>query len=297
MNSLFEKLFLTRSYFTIAIRSRSANTVLSDPRFVPNYIHPATSTHWCADPILAEQDGKTWLFYEAVENDHGHIEFAEVLPDCSLGTPTVLLKDECHYSYPFVFQWDGSWYMIPESSAAREVRLYRAEHFPDRWSLREVLLRERAVDTTVFAWEGQLYLLTFLTDGSTEQVTPLAYTLKLQESGSSLVPLPWSDFDRLLVRGAGPLLEQDGTLYRPAQRNRFLRYGDGVIFYRFQPTKDAYRETPVGSLAPQLGKHSGLYLDGTHTYCRSSQFEAIDLRCRDFDLLKLPKRLLSHLQK
>ena len=297
MNRLFEKLFLTRSYFTIALRPRANLDIITEPTFLPAFIRPATADRWSADPILAEEDGKTWLFYEAVQNNHGHIEVAEVLPDASLGRPTVLLKDDCHYSYPFVFQWKGNWYMIPESSAAREIRLYRAEHFPTEWALQEVLLLERAVDTTVFAIEGRLYLLTFLTDGASERVTPRAYSLELRASGAVLIPVPWPEYDGLLVRGAGPLFGEGGCVYRPAQRNQAQRYGDGVVFFRLQQTKDAYRETPAGVLNVPTGKKSGLYLDGAHTYCRSSQFEAIDLRCREFDLLKLPRRLLSRLRK
>ena len=297
MNRLFEKLFLTQSYFTVALRPRTAVDILSDPRFAPTWIRPATAARWSADPILAEQDGTTWLFYEAVENDHGHIEVAEVLPDCSLGAPSILLKDDCHYSYPFVFQWNGCWYMIPESSAAREIRLYRADSFPTRWSLQEILLRERAVDTTVFHQDGKLYLLTFLVNGADERVTPQAYELELHNGSTKLTALPWTEFDGLLVRGAGPLLEENGVLYRPAQRNQLQRYGDGVLLYRLEMTGNSYRELPAGALITPTGKHGSLYLDGAHTYCRSSRFEAVDLRCRDYDFWKIPRRLLSRLRK
>lgn len=297
MNRLFEKLFLTRSYFTIALRPRANLDIITEPSFLPAFIRPATADRWSADPILAEEDGKTWLFYEAVQNNHGHIEVAEVLPDASLGRPTVLLKDDCHYSYPFVFQWKGNWYMIPESSAASEIRLYRADSFPTQWALQEILLRERAVDTTVFLWNGKLYLLTFLINGADERVTPQAYALELHNDSTSLTTLSWTEFDGLLVRGAGPLLEKSGALYRPAQRNQLQRYGDGVLLYRLEMTGDSYRELPAGALTTPTGKHGTLYFDGAHTYCRSSRFEAVDLRCRDFDLWKIPRRLLSRLRK
>ena len=297
MTSLFQKLFLTNSYFTIALRPRGEQSVLSDPAFQPQYVLPARARRWAADPMLAEEAGKTWLFYEAVEDDHGHIEAAEVLPDCSLGEATVILKDECHYSYPFVFQWEGRWYMIPESSGAKEVRLYEAEAFPFRWRLREILLRERAVDTTVFEQDGQLYLLTFLTDGSSERVTPRAYALQLRESGSRLSPIPWAAYDSLRVRGAGPLFREDGMLCRPAQVSREQIYGDAVALYRVTAEDATYREEPLGTLTTPRGRCAGAYVDGAHTYCRASRFEAVDLRCRDFDLWKLPRRLLGRRKK
>ena len=297
MNKTLQKLFLTHSYFTIALRRRAEKSVTAEPVFLPDHILPAVAECWAADPILAEEDGRTWLFYEAVEHDHGHIEAAEVLPDCSLGKPTVILRDECHYSYPFVFRWEGLWYMIPESSAAREVRLYQAEEFPFRWRLREVLLRERAVDTTVYELDGGLRLLTFLTDGRTERVTPRAFALELNRERASLRPLDWTDFDSLRVRGAGPVFAEDSVRYRPAQRNLEQRYGDAVELFRLRDTAQTHGEEAVGLLRTPTGKLAGSYVDGAHTYCRSSRYEAVDLRCRDFDLWKLPRRLIRRVKR
>ena len=297
MNSLIQKLFLTNSYFTVALRPGVEQSVTEAPGFRPVFVLPARTSRWAADPMLVEEKGRTWLFYEAVENDHGHIEAAEVLPDCSLGEPTVILKDDCHYSYPFVFRWQGLWYMIPESSAAQEVRLYQAAAFPFQWKLREVLLRERAVDTTVYETDGGLRLLTFLTDGKNERVTPRAYDLSLGAGEASLRPLEWTDYDSLRVRGAGPVFAENGVLYRPVQRNREQRYGDAVELVRLRDTERSHAEEPAGLLQTPTGKLAGMHVDGAHTYCRSSRFEAVDLRCRDFDLWKLPRYLLHRLRK
>ena len=296
MNSIFQKLFFSNYYFTIAIRRRDKESILNTGAFSAEYVHPATAAKWSADPILAEEDGRTWLFYEAVENNIGHIEVAEVLDDCSLGTPTVILGGDCHYSYPFVFQWDRSWYMIPESSAAKEVRLYRAEHFPTKWTLQEILLRERAVDTTVFAQNGKLFLLTFLTDGTSERVRPLAYELSL-ERAPRLRRIEWTEYDELKVRGAGPILTEEDQRYRPAQISREYRYGDAVAFYRMNMQADHYREEPVQVTLAPCGRFSGHFVLGGHTYCRSANFEAMDYRCRTLDICKLPQRILRRLRK
>ena len=39
---------------------------------------------------------------------------------------SIVLAEPFHLSYPYVFEWQGSHYMIPESGAAKSVRLYRA---------------------------------------------------------------------------------------------------------------------------------------------------------------------------
>lgn len=285
LSDLFAKLFVTRRYFTIALRPRREASILEAGTFVPQHIVPATPDCWCADPILVDEGEKTWLFYEAVRNDHGHIEVAQVLDDCTLGKPMVLLRDECHYSYPFVFRYADTWYMIPESSASNQVRLYRAVEFPEKWELVTVLLQEKAVDTTVFEKNGQLFLLTYLPDSATERVTPKAYRLTLREAVAEVVPLPWEHYDELQVRGAGPVFSEGASLYRPAQVSREQHYGDGLAFYRVE-NPEGYTEASAGSMGPEQLKIRGCYADGLHTYCRSDRFEAIDIRCGRVDFTK-----------
>lgn len=287
---LFAKLFVTERYFTIGIRKRQAGSILENQSFAPEFILPVTCEKWCADPILVEDGDKTWLFYEAVRDDHGHIEVAEVRDDCTLGEPIVVLQDACHYSYPFVFRYENDWYMIPESSASAEVRLYRATRFPGEWEPVTVLLRERAVDTTVFERDGQLYLLTFLPDTATERVTPRVFRLNLQTNNPALTPIPWEHFDRLRVRGAGPVFSEGQALYRPAQISREQRYGDGLVFYRITEP-EGYEEMPVCEMGPEHLKLRGCYGDGLHTYCRSARFEAIDIRTGTVDFGKPIKKI------
>lgn len=65
--TLFERLFWTPNYFTIAIRKRDAQEapIWERKHFQPDYVMPATRDHWVADPMLAEDNGKTYIFYEA----------------------------------------------------------------------------------------------------------------------------------------------------------------------------------------------------------------------------------------
>ncbi len=293
LNTFYRKLFLSPYFFTIAIRKRERGSVLDYFKFQPEFIVPATHVDWFADPMLVENEGRTWLFYEAVHNEVGHIEVAEVNEDCTLGTPTVVLKDDCHYSYPFVFRWNELWYMIPESSAAEEVRLYYATSFPYKWELSAILLKARAVDTTVYEKDKKLYMLTFLTDGLSERVQPHVYCMDGFPDDPSLVELSWTQYDTLRVRGAGPLFTENKMLYRPAQISQEQRYGDALAFYQVQTDKGHYFEQEIGELTiNRVNPHYG-YSDGLHTYCRSDGFEAIDIRCREFDLFKIPKKLMK----
>ena len=288
---VFSKLFLGSYYFTIALRERLPKGIANGKSFRAQAILPATKDDWAADPMLVDDGDRTWLFYEAVKGEKGRIEVAEVLDGCRLSAPTVILEDSCHYSYPSVFQSDDTWYMIPESSAANEVRLYRAVSFPFQWELQTVLLYERAVDTTVFEHQGEYWLLTFLLDQGTERVFPRAYTLN-DWRNPDLKEVKWTDFNSLRVRGAGPVFVSDSGILRPAQISQFQRYGDGLVFYRPNFSHDCYTEEPVFEITERDFLVTGVFADGLHTYCNSAKYEAIDIRCRAADPLKIVRRMI-----
>ena len=297
MGAVWRKLFYSTYFFTIALRRRTGEDIVSSPAFRAEHVMKASVKNWQADPILADHGEKTFLFYEAVTNDKGRIEVAEVNPDCTLCEPKVLLAGDCHYSYPFLFRRQDRWYMIPESSADGEVCLYEAVDFPYEWKKKQVLLRQRSVDTTVFEKDGGMYLLTFLLCPGSEEVVPQAYRVQWAEDAVSLTPMDWIDGDGLNTRGAGPVFAQGGRLYRPAQRNQPDSYGNAVVFYEIGDLSDGYRETEAAQLMPEQISAPGVWLNGLHTYAGSRRFEAIDIRCREFDFWKIARVFRSKLKK
>lgn len=295
LGSLWRKLFFSPYYFTIALRKRTSEDILSRPNFQADYILPATYKKWAADPILVDDGDTTYLFYEAVDNEKGRIEVVRIDDDGTVSSPEIVLEDTYHHSYPFVFQYRQVWYMIPESSAREEVRLYKATDFPTKWVPSAVLLRQKAVDTTVFQRDGALYLLTYLVTPGREAVTPQAFRLNLDDGAPSLQAIPWDNYNELECRGAGPVFDHSGMQIRPAQRNQAQRYGDGLLFYRIDDTACGYRETLAGRLDADQVRAEGVWMDGLHTYTRSNKFEAIDIRCREFEATKFFRALRSKL--
>ena len=295
LNTIYHKAFMSPYFFTIAIRRNRAVPCFEDQSFVPDYVIPADFRNWCADPILAEENGRTYLFYEAVSNDLGRIEVVEVFDDCRISKPSVILECAHHYSYPFVFRENNVWYMIPESSSSGEVSLYEATDFPLHWSKKTVLLSEPLVDTTVFQWEGTWYLLSFRPQEGSEAVAGSAYRISFDEQ-PRLTPVEWDNQNPLEIRGAGPFIRHNGKLVRPAQLNKADQYGNGLLFYETAVSGNRYMETKYGSFSAEHMKVPGYEIDGAHTYCRSSKFEVIDIRCRSFDLTKIPRNLKNRVK-
>ncbi len=295
MTKLIQKLFYSGYYFTIGLRHRTDAAVLDSRRFSVEYTIPANRKRWYADPILVEEAGRSYLFYEAVSQNLGRLEVREVLSDLSLSEPTKILSGPKHYSYPLVFRKNNCWYMIPESSSEERIYLYRAVSFPDRWEGVTELLHGSYVDTTVFPCDNRWILLTFEAGHQTEAVCPKAFEWVDNAGEVILRPLRWDGADGLSVRGAGPVFSYHGQLCRPAQKNQEQVYGDSLIFYQIRLTDDTYSETPIGTLEIENIHGIRRLADGLHTYSGCASFEAIDLRCRDFLLWKIPSKLLRAL--
>ena len=129
---------------------------------------PDDGFHFYADPFPIEVDGRTHLFVEDFDHRVGRgvisvVEFDEAGP---IGRPAPVLSHDVHLSYPHVFEADGEVWLIPETSAAKRVELYRATHFPAEWELEGVLLDDvEANDATVFRHDGQWWMTATVTDG------------------------------------------------------------------------------------------------------------------------------------
>ena len=292
--TLFERLFWTPNYFTIAIRKRDAHeaSIWERKHFQPDYVMPATRDHWVADPMLAEDNGKTYIFYEAAHHGKGRIEVVELYDNGTTSQPAVALEREYHLSYPFVFKHGGEWYMIPESCAIHEVQLLKATHFPTDWEYVTTLLKENAVDSTVQSVNGKLLLLTFLPQAGSERVFPKAFWLDW-DSDIKLTEIPWPNFDPLQVRGAGRMIADGERYVRPAQINQETSYGDGLLFAECCCSNAGYAEKEVGRILAEDLCVPRWKIDGLHTYAATKQFEVVDVRCQLPDPFKILRRIFK----
>lgn len=290
--TIFERLFWSPNYFTIAIRKKQGAElpIWERKKYVPDYVMPVTRNHWVADPMLVEDNGHTYMFYEAVLNGKGRIEVVAINDDGTTSKPMVALEREYHLSYPFVFQYNDEWYMIPESCAVHKVQLLKATYFPTEWEYMTTLLDEYAVDTTIQEINGKLLMLTFLPQIGSENVIPKAFWID-RSNGIRLNEIPWPKYDMLLVRGAGKMIKGTNGYIRPAQINQTLSYGDGVLFAMCHCTDTAYEETEIGRISAENICVHGLKADGLHTYAATERFEAIDIRCQLRDPWKVLRRL------
>jgi hypothetical protein len=238
-----------------------------------------------ADPFLFEHQGRHHLFCEEVPrgSKQGVISHTELhLDGTSAQAPTPVLRAPYHLSYPCVFAHDGEIFMIPETSTAQRVELYRATSFPDSWVRDAILIDDiLAVDTTFFEHDGRLWLFTAVA------APGASYSDELHLFWAERLRGPWRAHVRNPVvsdvrgaRPAGAIQRWGSRIVRPVQ-DCSRRYGWAVSFREIDNLSDtAYAEHEIDRLEPS----DLIDARATHTYAADTRFEAIDLRQRAWRL-------------
>lgn len=237
---------------------------------------PDNGQRFYADPFAFEHDGRTFLFVEdyPYASGKGLISVAELQPDGTFETPRVIVEEPHHLSYPQVFAHDGEIYMIPESSGASELVLYRADHFPHHWVREAVLVSGRKLnDMTLLVRDDRFWLV------GTEQIGQGAASDTMVAWSSRALAGPWTPhplnpirIDRATARPGGRFIERDGRTWLPVQDGT-LAYGGGLGLIELLELSDtAVRFGPLQPIAagPAWARK------GIHTLDRSGRLEVID---------------------
>ncbi len=239
---------------------------------------PDDGRRYYADPFVIVRDGRTHLFVEEFPyaTRRGLISHAVIDDNGAVSTPRPVLEPAGHLSYPFVFEHDGQVYMIPESCAERRIALYRAERFPDSWTLDSVLVDGiDASDATLVEHAGRFWLFAALSDGGGSSWDALALYYADDLRG------PWRPHQRnpVLVdvsaaRPAGAIVSVGAHLRRVAQ-DCSSNYGSGMTICQIDALDpENYEQSVLARLAPpeSLGKRAA------HTLNRCAGFEVIDFQ-------------------
>ncbi len=192
-------------------------------------------THFWADPHLLVIDKKKYIFFEELsyKTNLGHLSVLQVDDKGNFSTPVKILEKPYHLSYPFVMEYQGDYYMIPETSQNKNIQLYKSSDFPYKWDFVMNLMENiHAVDTTIFFYDNTWWL--FANMLSNKGISGLDELFVFYSNAENFLTSDWishclnpviSDVTR--ARPAGALFEQDGKLYRPSQSSTTI-YGTGV---------------------------------------------------------------------
>ncbi len=254
----------------------------SDPKDINNslyrfkYLIPPKDRFW-ADPFPTKVDDKYFIFFEeyTYKSDKAHISVIELNKNGTIQGPLKVLEREYHLSYPFIFEWQGNHYMIPETGAKKTIELYRCHSFPTKWELEKVLMENvRAVDTTLAEMDGLWWMFVNI---AADEVSYNYDELHLFYAASPMGP--WKPHKRNPVvsdvrhaRPAGRLFRWNNELYRPAQ-DCSKHYGYAISINKItHHSLDEYQEEEVSKILPAWDKS----VIGTHTLNSFEDLTVID---------------------
>ncbi len=235
------------------LRSGWRNAVLRRGINIPN-----PPGGYLADPFVISRNGRDYCFVEDYDYSarRGRISVYEIGAGGAerLG---IVLDEPFHLSFPYLFEYQGDLLMCPESSANRDVRLYRCVDFPLVWKLEATIMSDSsAVDSMLFERAGKWWLLTNVDPTNSGEYCSALFAY----SANSPLSTSWRPhaqnpvvLDASCARNAG-LLFEDGKVFRVSQRQGFDRYGEGCQINEIvELTDDTYEETCIAKIEPSFG--------------------------------------------
>ncbi|MBI2825162.1 MAG: hypothetical protein HYX69_10790 [Planctomycetia bacterium] len=219
-------------------------------------MEPPPDRFW-ADPCIVEHDGQCHVIIEEYINAtaKGHIAVMTIGPDGKWPRQAqAVLERPYHLSYPFVFAWRDTYYMLVESSTNRSVEAYRAVEFPHHWEPAGALMENiMAVDATLHEHAGRWWLFANMVENDGASSWDELFLFHAAEPlAREWTPHPQNPVvsDVRCARPAGRLFVQDGKLIRPAQ-DCSGGYGRGIRFQEVLTlSKTEYAEREIGRIEP-----------------------------------------------
>lgn len=233
-------------------RYGESNTDFSDFKTIP-----LTKDNFIADPFIIKKDNRQFIFFEEFlySKNKAHISVVELLKDENYSEPAIVLDKPYHLSYPFVFEWEDNFYMIPETAANKTVELYKCKEFPYQWEFVMNLFENSSlVDCTLHFENGKWWMFACTQNHpvttSNDQLL-LFYSENLFSNNWIAHPQNPVATDISNCRPAGKIFSKDGKLYRPAQNNASQQYGYALKINCIKVlNEEEYQETEVFEILP-----------------------------------------------
>lgn len=237
-----------------------------------------------ADPFMVHKDGRWYMFFEVMNSETKQGEIALATSDDALTWTyrQIVLNEPFHVSYPYVFEWEGEHYMVPETLGASAICLYKADEFPARWSRQQKLIEGSHADPSIFRFDDLWWMFACS--------TPYGHdTLRLYFARDLVGP--WKEHprspivkgDKCRARPAGRVLQLDHRLVRFAQ-DCGTQYGTRVRAFEISElTRERYVETeseqsPILLPAEHGWNGSGMHHVDAHLHLRGRWIACVDGR-------------------
>jgi len=270
---IYQKAFLRDQWYLLVDQRKNSSLSFSDFK----KIMPPKDRFW-TDPHVIQGKDNYFIFIEEYpyRAKKGHLSVLEMDKEGNVKNPVQILKTNYHLSFPFVFEWQGRYYLVPESAENRTIDLYECIEFPYQWKYKMTLMENvTALDTILFRAHDQWWLFTGIAEneGSIPQVELfLFFSNELFTKNWNPHPMNPLVSDVKSARQAGGLIVKDGKLYRPSQDCSKM-YGFGFDLNEILAlSENDYLEKKVASVRPEWDRK----VEATHTIVYQENLVVID---------------------
>jgi hypothetical protein len=269
VNHFYRRIVYKKEEFWFILYKIHENSKLF-PGALESYIKvPAPKGKFWADPFVVSRDNHFFIFVEEYicKTGKAHISVLKLNGNGNLLSSEKIIERPYHMSYPFIFELDGKYYMIPESKGNGTIQLFCCTSFPGKWEFVMNLMENiSATDSTLFYHNEKWWLFTAVDELNSPSVPFselfLYFSDDLFSGHWQSHPLNPVITDIKVSRPAGRIFILNDKLYRPSQDCS----GDyGKAFNLNHITKlstDEYEEILISKVEP----HWDRTLVGTHTF-------------------------------
>lgn len=195
-----------------------------------------------ADPFIISNHNENYIFTEKfdLKNKKGKIVVLKI-ENGKLNEIGDAIVEKFHLSYPFVFQINKKFYLIPDSSSNKDIRVYISNSFPLGWRLLKVIKKNiYATDTTLIKNKNNWYIFTNINNSNFGDLNSELHIF----FSNNPITKQWKAFtnnpiilDPDLARNGG-FIKYGKTINRVYQKHNFNDYGNciGIDFiYKRKP--------------------------------------------------------------
>jgi hypothetical protein len=220
---------------------------------------------YVADPFIIKDYLNWYMFFEVVNKNskQGDIGLAISNDGTNWKYKQIILDEPFHLSFPYVFKWKNDYYMVPESTEANSIRLYRANNFPFQWTyIGDMLQGNDFLDTSILRYNDKWWL--FTTTSLRNNILRLYYSEDLKGPYKEHIKSPIVRGNAHIARSGGRMIVHNGHIIRYAQDDN-PTYGNKLWAFKItELTATTYKEEKVSDNPVLKASGSGWNKDGMH---------------------------------
>ena len=231
-----------------------------------------------ADPFVFEENDTNYIFVEDMffKDNKGRISVIKIDGE-NYEFLGVVLEEDFHLSFPFIFRDGNDIYMIPESHENSDIRLYKCIEFPHEWRFEQTLMSGvSAADTMMIHKEDKWFMLTNICSlGLNDHQSELHIYYSDNLKSSSWSPIKSGNpviFDSNKGRNGGLFYHKD-KIYRINQVHGQAHYGKSFdINEIITLSKNEYKEVECLKIHPDFKDE----IISTHSFNANSKIAVVD---------------------